>query len=270
MSNVSAPVAMRFASSIVGVSGVTSGAYFPIFLRLTRGMDSALDPALYDAGVEAGRELNALVDDALASATPGTIIHTLRSDAGVAEMHPGYVRNTISATFNAAYSTAYSSMGSFLLLALSQPALAARIVNTGDVCAGVQELLRIVSPAQSTRRFATDDTVVGGVTVGAHDPILVLIASANRDEDAFPNPDELLPDRRSNAQLSFGSGPHHCVGVSPARQFLEEFVGRLARWERRLAAAGPPTWLTTFTLRCLDRLPVARTEDVVVDCASAR
>jgi len=258
MSQVAAPVAMRFACHLVGMPDLASEAYFSIFLRLTRAMDSALASDSYDAGVEATWELNDLIGRAEAVAPPRSVIHELHSVAGVAEMPADYVRNTISATFNAAYSTAYSSMGSFLALALERPGLARQTVDTGHVAIGVQELLRFTSPAQSTRRYATRDTVIGGMVIRQNDPILTLMAAANRDPEVFERPDSIVLDRSPNPHLAFGSGAHHCVGARPAGEFLGHFVRRLAECESKLAAAGSPKWLNTFTLRCLDQLPVER------------
>jgi cytochrome P450 len=258
MSQVAAPAAMRFACRMVGMPDLAPEAYFSIFLRLTRAMDSALDPDRHDAGVGATRELNDLIAGAESSAEPQSVIHELHAIPAVAQMPVPYVRNTISASFNAAYSTAYSSMGSFLVLAMERPGLARRIVETGNVSTGVQELLRFTSPAQSTRRYATEDTVIGGVVIRQNDPILTLMAAANRDPEVFDRPDDLVLDRSPNPHLAFGEGPHYCVGARPAGEFLGHFVERLADWEFKLVPAGPTTWLDTFTLRCLDQLPSER------------
>lgn len=265
MSQAAAPAAMRFACRMVGMPDLSPETYSSIFVRLTRSMDSALEPHRYDLGVEATLELNAMIDDATPMAEPLSVIHELYAEPGVAEMPAAYVRNTISATFNAAYSTAYSSMGSFLLLAQERPGLARQVVATGNVSVGVQELLRFTSPAQSTRRYATCDTVIGGATIGAHDPVLTLMAAANRDPDVFECPDDIVLDRSPNPHLAFGSGPHHCVGALPVAEFLGTYVERLADWESKLALTGAPSWLDTFTLRCLDQLPVARKEGSATD-----
>jgi cytochrome P450 len=258
MSGAAAPTAMRFACRLVGMPDLPPDVYLSIFVRLTRAMDSALDSDRYDAGVEATRELNHLIQHAEASAAPRSMIHELHAVTGVKEMPVAYVRNTLCAAFNAAYSTAYSSMGSFLALAQQRPGLARQVVDTGNVSVGVQELLRFTSPAQSTRRYATCDTVIGGAVIRQNDPILTLMAAANRDPEVFDHPDDLVLNRLTNPHLAFGSGAHHCVGARPAAEFLGQFVRRLADWEFKLALAGPPTWLDTFTLRCFDHLPVVR------------
>jgi len=261
MAEAAAPAAMRFACRLIGVPEQAPEAYQSIFLRITRAMDSAVDPRRGEAGNAATAELNDLIAEARSSAPPGSMIHALHAQPGVPEMSSDYVRNTISATFNAAYSTAHASMGSFLVLALERPGLARRIVEGGQVAAGVHELLRYTSPAQSTGRYATCDVVIGGVEIRRNDPVVTLIAAANRDPEVFDRPDDLVLDRTPNPHLAFASGPHRCVGARPAEEFLSRFVERLAHWESQLVLAGPLDWLDTATLRCLDRLPAARRPD---------
>jgi cytochrome P450 len=259
MQEVSAPVAIGFACKLVGMPEIEPRAYSSIFDRLTRGMDSALEARRYDEGLEATQELNELVQAAMLAPIAGSVIHRLLAAPEVAQMRKDYVRNTISATFNAAFSTAYSLMGSVLLLALQRGGLAKQIIEKNAVRTGVQELLRFLCPAQSTRRWATRDMPVGGVLIRAHDPVFTLIAAANRDAEVFQCPDELVICREPNRHLAFGSGPHHCAGAQPITMFLEALISRYAEWEARLVLADSPAWLDTFTLRCLARISVART-----------
>lgn len=258
MSAAAAPAAIRFACRLIGAPDMAPDAYRPIFLALTRAMDSSLDPQRGRPGREATGELNDVITQALAAPVPGGLIYWLYRIPGVAEMPSAYVRNTLSAMFNAAYSTAYTSMGSFLAVVLERPGLAARIVGSEKVFEGVQELLRFTSPAQATMRFAVCDTMINDVQVRQNDPIVTLMAAANRDPEEFENPDDLVLDRSPNRHLSFGWGPHYCIGAGPGRNFLEQFVVRLADWESKLGLVGTPTWLDTATLRCLECLPVAR------------
>lgn len=257
MSEIAAPAAMRFACTLVGAVDISTESYRSIFLRLTRAMDREVYSQFRDAGVEATRELNGVIDAARGRAPHGSMIHELNDISDVAKMSKAYVRNTVSAAFNAAFSTAYSSMGSFLMLCLERQGLARQIVTSGQVSLGVNELLRFSSPAQSTARYATCDVVIAGVNVRQNDPIITLMAAANRDPEVFEHPDDLVLDRSPNPHLSFGYGPHHCVGAKPAEEFLSHFMDRLAEWEPRLTLATSPTWLNTATLRCLDTLPLS-------------
>lgn len=259
MAEVAAPVATGFACRLVGMPEIDAHSYLGIFDRLTRAMDSALDARLYDEGLDATRELNELVQQAMRNPVEDGVVGRLMASPGVSQMPEDYVRNTISATFNAAFSTVYSLLGSILLLAVQRGGLARRIVDAAAVRTGVQELLRLLCPAQSTRRYAMRDVAVGDIVVRAHDPVFTLMAAANRDPDVFESPDELLIGRERNPHLAFGFGPHHCAGARPITAFLESLIPRYAGWEARLVLAEPPEWLDTFTLRCLARLEVART-----------
>ncbi|MGO8257737.1 cytochrome P450 [Rhizobium ruizarguesonis] len=263
MSCVAAPTAIRFACNLVGVPEIAPKSYRSTFLRLTRAMDREVYALHRGKGTEATRELNGVIDAAIATAPPGSMIHELYAVSGVGEMPHAYVRNTLSAAFNAAFSTAYSSMGSFFLLCLERRDLAARIVTTGKIFLSVNELLRFTSPAQSTARYANCETEIAGVRICRNDPIVTLIAAANRDPEIFELPNEIVLDRSPNPHLSFGYGPHHCIGAKPAEEFLSHFVARLVEWTPRFTLAADPTWLDTATLRCLDVLPLSRDNNAV-------
>lgn len=96
----------------------------------------------------------------------------------------------------------------------------------------VEETLRLAAPAQCMRRRATRDVELGGVTIPEGARVITVLASANRDESLFPNPDEFDPQRSNlNDHLAFGKGVHFCIGAS-----LTRLEGRIALEEigRRL------------------------------------
>ena len=81
----------------------------------------------------------------------------------------------------------------------------------------VEEVLRYYAPFQATIRRVTKDVELRGQKIAKNDRILVLLASANRDEDAFENPKEFRLDRGRTKHLAFGFGIHACVGSPLAR-----------------------------------------------------
>ena len=258
MSQVSGPVATTFACRLIGVPEMPAGAYHSMFLRITRAMDSSLEPERQSPGLAATEELNALVADAMPHAELGSLLYELQRMDGVQGLSPGYVRNTISAMFNAAYSTAYTSMGSFLKLILENPCVAGKILSLESHGAAVQELLRLTSPAQATMRFASNDLELGGKAIRKTDPVITLLASANHDSAQFERPDEFIPDRSPSNHLGFGWGPHFCVGAMPAQQFLRHFLKRIGSHVAELEFSSQPQWLETVTLRCLESLQLVR------------
>jgi cytochrome P450 len=96
--------------------------------------------------------------------------------------------------------------------------LRAGTIQPSDV---IDETLRFDSPVQVLQRLCTVDTVISGVRVPAGATILLLLGSANRDEEQFPKPEVFDPTRRAGpsafAHLAFGGGPHACVGATLAR-----------------------------------------------------
>ena len=97
----------------------------------------------------------------------------------------------------------------------------------------VEEMLRWSSPVVSFMRTATRATEVGGVPVAEGEPLLMLFASANRDEDAFgPSASSFDVGRDPNPHLAFGQGNHFCLGAALARLegrvVLEELLDRFA------------------------------------------
>ncbi len=104
----------------------------------------------------------------------------------------------------------------------------------------VEEVLRWTTPVTSFLRTAVDDTSLGGIDIAAGDPVLLLYASANRDEEEFgPSADAFVVGRTPNHHVALGHGPHFCLGAALARLELTVVLeGVVERW-RRLTAAGP-------------------------------
>jgi cytochrome P450 len=81
----------------------------------------------------------------------------------------------------------------------------------------VEEALRYYSPFSVTVRRTLSDTVIADTTIKKGELVLPLIASANRDETIFENPDKFIIDRNPNPHLAFGFGIHFCLGAHLAR-----------------------------------------------------
>ncbi|MEQ3549903.1 cytochrome P450 [Pseudonocardia nematodicida] len=118
------------------------------------------------------------------------------------------------------------------------------VADPGAVPAAVEEILRYEAAVAMGRR-ATVDAVIGDVTVRAGDQLLLLLCAANRDGDEFDQPQALDVGRSPNRHLTFGSGPHRCIGSHLARLMLriaaEEIHGRIPDY--RLDPDDPPVVL---------------------------
>ena len=122
---------------------------------------------------------------------------------------------------------------------------------------GTEELLRYVSPVQFTGRTLTAPLEFGGQRLQRGEFVVVLIGSANRDPEAFDDPDHLDLGRADNRHLGFGFGLHHCLGAPLARMetqvALDELVRRAGTIE---LATDTVTYRENVVLRGLAELPV--------------
>ncbi len=97
-----------------------------------------------------------------------------------------------------------------------QQALLAR--EPGRLKDAIEEFLRLTSPVQGLARMAKRDVELHGRTIPAGRKVMLLYASANRDEREYgPGAAELDVRRRARRHLGFSYGPHHCIGAAAAR-----------------------------------------------------
>jgi cytochrome P450 len=104
----------------------------------------------------------------------------------------------------------------------------------------VEELLRWTTPVISFMRTSTAATTIRGQAVAEGDPVLLVYASANRDEEVFgADASGFHIDRHPNPHVSFGFGPHFCLGAALARLEARVVLGELLDRFETLAPAGP-------------------------------
>lgn len=92
-----------------------------------------------------------------------------------------------------------------------------------------EEFFRVVSPLTHIGRVCPVATNVHGINVPADGRISLGWASANRDPEAFPAPDEVRLDRKPNPHIAFGAGDHFCLGAFHARLIVRELIKQLSK-----------------------------------------
>ncbi|SOB85353.1 cytochrome P450 [Streptomyces sp. 1331.2] len=95
------------------------------------------------------------------------------------------------------------------------------------VPSAVEEMLRYWPPVVDFRRTAAQDVELGGRLIRRGEKVVVYHASANRDETVFPDPDRFDVTRTPNDHVSFGFGPHFCVGAQLARLQMTAMLRRV-------------------------------------------
>jgi cytochrome P450 len=166
--------------------------------------------------------------------------------------------------FPAGAETTHLAMGRMMKNVLTTPGLRDRLIaNPKDRAAVVDETLRFTPAANLVPRTLVRDTEVCEVTVPAGSTLLFSVTSGNRDPEAFPNPESFDIDQKRKPLLSFGMGPHFCLGSHLAKAELVTSLGRLL--ERlpglRIAEIPPPAvgsvfrWLPELKIAFDDILP---------------
>jgi cytochrome P450 len=115
--------------------------------------------------------------------------------------------------------TTYRSLGNLLFSLLSAPEqLEAVRTDRSLVPQAIEEALRLETPLLNITRLATADTEVGGVAIPAGSTVMLMLAAANRDEERYEEPDRFDIFRQTpKPHISFGQGPHACLGTHLAR-----------------------------------------------------
>jgi cytochrome P450 len=109
-----------------------------------------------------------------------------------------------------------------------------------------EEMIRFCAPAQWFARTVRRPFTIGDTTIKPGQRIITLLASANRDEREYPDPDDFVWDRPIKRLLAFGRGQHFCLGVHLARL---EIAIMVSEWLKRVpdfrilseAASRPPS-----------------------------
>ncbi|MFE6224480.1 cytochrome P450 [Streptomyces sp. NPDC057854] len=126
---------------------------------------------------------------------------------------------------------------------LTRPDLLARLRAEPELLPqAVDELLRWIPHRNGVGlpRIATEDVEIGGVVIRAGEAVYASYLAANRDPEVFDDPDALDFDRTGTGHLSFGHGPHHCMGAMLTRMESEVMLATLLARYPELRLAGRP------------------------------
>jgi cytochrome P450 len=118
------------------------------------------------------------------------------------------------------------------------------------------EIARLHPAEVSFIRFTTEPLKIRGVTIPPGMMIRFMVASANRDPDAFPNPHEIDLERDANAHLSFGTGPHACAGINLSKAEAHAVYDVLSARVKRIELGGDPVYDHDDRTFAYKRLPL--------------
>jgi hypothetical protein len=192
--------------------------------------------------------------------SPGTdLVSRLLQAEAAGEIKPdGELLAQCAMLLFAGHETTRNLLGNGLYTLLTHPDAWARLRADEDgMSLAVRELLRYDSPVQYTGRRVAADLTLHGTTLKRGDLVIALIGAANRDPGRFADPDTFDITRRAGSHLSFGSGPHVCIGAGLS--LLEADVmlrAVIRRWPQLAMREAIPRWNGIAGLRGLASLRV--------------
>jgi cytochrome P450 len=165
-------------------------------------------------------EANAAIDDAITRAwstvAPGTVLHTLIEDRGST---PEEIRANVKLFISGGLNEPRDVIATTVWALLTHPDQQALVRDDpARYPDAVEESLRWMSPIGMYPRYVARDAQIGEVELPAGSRVGVLLASANRDERYWENPDSFDVRRSSARHVAFSRGPHVCLGAFVARQ----------------------------------------------------
>ena len=138
---------------------------------------------------------------------------------------------TVILLLNAGHEATVNTIGNSIVALLLNNISTKNLDKKYDIKNIIEELIRWDSPLQFFQRWVLEETVVSGINLSKNSKIAILLGSANRDETAFKNPEQIDFDRSNLSHTSFGGGVHFCLGAHLARLELEVSFQNLFKHE---------------------------------------
>jgi cytochrome P450 len=221
-------------------------ADWPRFVRLSTELIAVMRN--WDRAVAASRELRGYFADIIADRRRSTrddlVSQLIRAEVGGRRLSDDEIYPFLLLLLPAGAETTYRSSSNLLFGLLTHPGqLDAVRDERGLVPQAIEEALRWETPVLTITRMAAEDTELGGVPIPEGAVIAVSLGGANRDPVRYPDPDTFDIFREPAQHISFGDGPHRCLGMHLARLetrvLLNAVLDRLPRLRLDPAAEDP-------------------------------
>lgn len=184
----------------------------------------------------------------------------LRSEIDGVALSDAMIVSLLELLFSAGFKTVSDTLCHCVIFFARRPDLVELLRKSPDrIPAFIEEMIRFDPSTHYLLRQTTADLQVADVMIPAESLVLLMLGSANRDSEQFPEPDDFILDRPNiREHLAFGAGPHSCIGIALAR--MEIKVALEALLEKFSSVQVPPDseleWLNSMYLRATRRLPV--------------
>jgi cytochrome P450 len=232
-------------------------------LAILGALEPVLAPEVEARGNAAVREFLVYLDGLVESrrAAPGdpevdVLTRLIEGEGGERLLAKELLHNCIF-LLNAGHETTTNLIGNGLKCLIDWPGERERLIAEPELArTAVEEFLRFESSNQLGNRITTVACEIGGVPLAPRTPVHIGIGAANRDPEAFTDPERLDIARQPNRHVAFGSGIHQCVGMGLARLEGRVAIGRFVARFPGYRLAGPAVRSQRARFRGHTSLPV--------------
>jgi cytochrome P450 len=215
------------------------------------------DPTLAAAVDDLEAYLATMAADRLASPREDLVSGLVHAEIDGERLSHDEIISTCRLVLIAGFETTATLIGNLVQLVLSHPDARALVQqDPANLESAVDEALRLNTPFTFFARRATRDVVLGGQSIKAGQLVLVHLASGNRDETVFEEPDQFRVTRNPNRHLSFGHGIHYCLGAHLGRMEARIAVGSLLQKFPNAALTEGAERTASVVLNGWSKLPV--------------
>ncbi|MGZ5184635.1 MAG: cytochrome P450 [Caldimonas sp.] len=257
-------IPVEVIGNLLGVPRDERGPLRAWSLAILGALEPAPTPEQHALGNAAVSEMLGYLEGLVArrTAAPGdpetdVLTRLIEGEADGTKLAPKELLHNCIFLLNAGHETTTNLIGNGLRLLAEWPGERARLLaEPALIRSAVEEFLRIESSNQLGNRITTGAAEIGGVALAPRTQVTLCIGAANRDPEAFAEPDRLDIGRHPNRHVAFGSGIHQCVGMGLGRLEGAIAIGRFVSRFPDYALAGAPVRARRARFRGHVRLPV--------------
>ncbi|MDI3408899.1 cytochrome P450 [Streptomyces cavernicola] len=249
------PVTRSTGCALVGVPEEDGPLLYELVQPLLALLDPEIGPRTLLRADRAAKTLRPCLDRLVAERRARPVDDLASSVAG--SLDDGEAAAALALALAGGFDTTLTLLDHAVSGLMASPARASVASGDADALnAAINEALRLASPIGLITRIARHEVNVGDVRVPAGQEVMAWICDAHRDPRHFPDPDSFEPERPASRLLSFGSGPHYCLGAQLAKLEASLVLPAVLRRFPRMMPAGSPCPNDRVNVRGWTDLPV--------------
>jgi cytochrome P450 len=255
------PLPVMVVCELIGIPAVDRDLVRPHAIELAKAFALYVAPDERDGAHEAVRWLREYLGDLVEQRrrAPGDdlLSNLLAAQRAEPDLSLDDIIDNVVFLFFAGFETTSNLISTSYAALLEHPDELTRLRADRNLLPGaVEEFLRYDAPIQATARMVREPLDIGDRVIKPGRVVVLLLGSANHDERRFTDPERLDVRRHPNPHVSFGGGPHHCLGAALARVEGQAAVSWLLDHCAMLEPGGEIVRRTSVTFRSYSQVPI--------------